>query len=108
MNMPPMNADAARMNSIGSDNQQLGQALQQVQNRDMQNAVTQGVQMVAQNDRVMDELSSAASSEDIQRQQFADDFAIATKERLKLATTGNVHGQKMTQMDPQVLRALIQ
>lgn len=64
--------------------------------------------MVAQNDRVMGELSSAAASDDIKRSQMADDFAIEMKERLKLATTGNVHSQKMTQMDPQLLRALIQ
>ena len=106
MNMPPMNPDAARMNSMGADQYQMSQAMQQEQARGAQNAMTQSTQAVAQVDRVTDEMQSAQAAQAAQESR-ASDFLNARIAALKNATTGNQGEQALREMDPQVLQALV-
>jgi anti-sigma28 factor (negative regulator of flagellin synthesis) len=103
MNMPPMNPDAARMNSMGADQYQMSQAMQQEQARGAQNAMTQSTQAIAQVDRVSDEMQSAQAAQESR----ASDFLNARIAALKNATTGNQGEQALREMDPQVLQALV-
>ena len=103
MNMPPMNPDAARMNSMGADQYQMSQAMQQEQARGAQNAMTQSTQAVAQVDRVADEMQSAQAAQESR----ASDFLNARIAALKNATTGNKGEQALREMDPQMLQALV-
>ena len=103
MNMPPMNPDAARMNSMGADQYQMSQAMQQEQARGAQNAMTQGTQAVAQIDRVTDEMQSAQAAQESR----ASDFLNARIAALKNATTGNQGEQALREMDQATLQALI-
>ena len=103
MNMPPMNPDAARMNSMGPDQYQMSQAIQQEQARGSQNAMTQGTQAVAQVDRISDEMQSAQAAQEAR----ASDFLNARMAALKNATTGNKGEQALREMDPQMLQALV-
>ncbi len=103
MNMPPMNPDAARMNSMGADQYQMSQAMQQEQARGAQNAMAQSTQAVAQVDRVTDEMQSAQAAQEAR----ASDFLNARMAALKNATTGNQGEQALREMDPQVLQALV-
>ena len=103
MNMPPMNPDAARMNSMGADQYQMSQAMQQEQARGAQNAMTQSTQAVAQVDRFTDEMQSAQAAQETR----ASDFLNARLAALKNATTGNQGEQALREMDPQELQALV-
>ena len=103
MNMPPMNPDAARMNSMGADQYQMSQAMQQEQARGAQNAMTQSTQAVAQVDRFTDEMQSAQAAQEAR----ASDFLNARMAALKNATTGNQGEQALREMDPQELQALV-
>ena len=103
MNMPPMNPDAARMNSMGADQYQMSQAMQQEQARGAQNAMTQGTQAVAQVDRVTDEMQSAQAAQEAR----ASDFLNARMAALKNATTGNQGEQALREMDHEVLQRLV-
>ena len=103
MNMPPMNPDAARMNSMGADQYQMSQAMQQEQARASQNMMTQGTQAIAQNERIADQMQSAEAAQE----SAASDFLNARMAALKNATTGNQGEQALRQMDPQMLQALI-
>ena len=102
MNMPPMNPDAARMNSMGADQYQMSQAIQQEQARGSQNAMTQSTQAIAQVDRISDEMQSAQAAQEAR----ASDFLNARMAALKNATTGNQGEQALREMDPQELQAL--
>lgn len=104
MNMPPMNPDAARMNSMGADQYQMSQAMQQEQARGAQNAMTQSTQAVAQVDRFTDEMQSAQAAQESR----ASDFLNARIAALKNATTGNQGAEALQQMDPQALQSLIE
>ena len=103
MNMPPMNFDAAQMNSMGPDEYQMNQAIQQQQTSGAANAMTQDAQAAAQDQRVMSELQAAQSSQ----KQYASDFANARIAALKNATTGNQGEQRLRDMDPEVLQRLV-
>ena len=103
MNMPPMNPDAARMNSMGADQYQMSQAIQQEQARGYQNAMTQGTQAIAQVDRISDEMQSAQAAQEAR----ASDFLNARMAALKNATTGNQGEQALREMDSQELQALV-
>ena len=98
-----MNPDAARMNSMGADQYQMSQAMQQEQARGAQNAMTQGTQAVAQIDRVTDEMQSAQAAQESR----ASDFLNARIAALKNATTGNQGEQALREMDQATLQALI-
>ena len=103
MNMPPMNPDAARMNSMGADQYQMSQAMQQEQARGAQNAMTQSTQAVAQVDRFTDEMQSAQAAQETR----ASDFLNARLAALKNATTGNQGEQALREMDQERLQALV-
>ena len=103
MNMPPMNPDAARMNSMGADQYQMSQAMQQEQARGAQNAMTQSTQAVAQVDRFTDEMQSAQAAQETR----ASDFLNARLAALKNATTGNQGEQALREMDQEQLQALV-
>lgn len=103
MNMPPMNFDAARMNSMGPDEYQVNQAIQQQQASGAANAMTQNAQAAVQEQRVMSELQAAQSS----HKHHASDFVNARIAALKNATTGNQGEQRLRQMDPKVLQRLV-
>ena len=103
MNMPPMNPDAARMNSMGADQYQMSQAMQQEQARGAQNAMTQSTQAVAQVDRFADEMQSAQAAQETR----ASDFLNARLAALKNATTGNQGEQALREMDQEQLQALV-
>ena len=103
MNMPPMNPDAARMNSMGADQYQMSQAMQQEQARGAQNAMTQSTQAVAQVDRFTDEMQSAQAAQETR----ASDFLNARMAALKNATTGNQGEQALREMDQERLQALV-
>ena len=103
MNMPPMNPDAAQMNGMGPDEYQMNQALQQQQTRGARDAMTQGAQLAAQDQRVMSELQAAEASQT----QYASDFANARIAALKNATTGNQGEEALRAMDPERLQALV-
>ena len=103
MNMPPMNPDAARMNSMGADQYQMSQAMQQEQARGAQNAMTQSTQAVAQVDRFTDEMQSAQAAQETR----ASDFLNARLAALKNATTGNQGEQALRAMDQEQLQALV-
>ena len=104
MNMPPMNRSAMTMDTVGNDGYQVNQSMQQMATRDQANALTQGAQMVAQNDRAVDELQNAAA----QQTSAASDFANARIAALKNATIGNKGAEALQQMDPQMLQSLIE
>ena len=103
MNMPPMNFDAAQMNSMGPDEYQMNQALQQQQTSGAANAMTQNAQAAAQDQRVMSELQAAEASQT----QYASDFANARIAALKNATTANQGEEALRAMDPERLKALV-
>ena len=98
-----MNPDAARMNSMGADQYQMSQAMQQEQARGAQNAMTQSTQAVAQADRFTDEMQSAQAAQETR----ASDFLNARLAALKNATTGNQGEQALREMDQEQLQALV-
>ena len=99
-----MNRSAMTMNAVGNDGYQVNQSMQQMAARDQAMGQAQGAQMVAQNDRALDELQNAAA----QQNSAASDFANARIAALKNATIGNQGAEALRQMDPQMLQALVE